>query len=341
MSVAMCVGLLLAGCGSSSSGSVSQTSSGAGGVGGSATLQTVTIALPTGSALPNVALLPVGVEKGFFSDQGIDLKVKYLQGGTAVVSAVQAGQADLALTSPEPLVLANSNGGDLVSVYQLTSKPIYEIGYIPGSAVQSLSQLSAAKIGVVSAGNVPTYKAYLDYELAKNSLPPVKTANMVPTGEGASAAAAVQSGQVDALFLTDTGLATIRSAGVKLTVKPLASLQAGFPGLSVMARKSVIATKGDAIRKTLAGLAEAAKYCVDQGNACMDEFAKIDPAAVPDINSAYSQWAVRSKLYAVPAGSQAGKNDRAAWKLVETLQQDAGLLKSIPTIEDLYTNELL
>lgn len=304
-------------------------------------LTTVTIAVPTGSPIANVSFIPVGVQRGLFRDQGIDLQVRYLQGGTAVASAVQAGQADLALTSPEPLVLAAEQGGDLVSVYQVTNRPIYEIAYLPGNKVRSLNDLAEARIGVVSPGNIPTYQAYLNYELAQNDLPPLDASNFVPTGEGSSASAAVTSDEVDALFLTDTGLETIRQSGVELQVQQLESLEGGFPGLVLMARTATTEAKADAIRKTLAGYAAATKYCVNEPKACIDTFAEILPESVPNRPSADAQWTVRAPLYGAPVDGTYGKNSSTSWQLVETLQKDAGIVKSSPPVDQLFTNEFV
>lgn len=325
-------GMTISACGGGSSTPAS---------GASPDLIQVTLALPTGSPLANVSFIPVGVENGYFSKQGIDLKVNYLQGGTAVASAVQAGQADLALTSPEPLVLAAGQGGDLQSVYQVTNQLIYNVGFLPGSNVKTWADLPTAKIGVVSPGNIPTYRAYLDHELASRGLPPVEQANLIAVGEGSSATAAVQSKQVDALFLTDTGLVTTQAGVPDMKIETLPSFNQGFPGLVLMARKSVIAEKAAALKKTLTAFAEATKNCNDNPNECISTFAKVAPNAVPDRKSADRQWATRSKLYQNTVDGRYGMNSQPAWQLVEDIQKDAGLVKNPPPAAQLFTNDLI
>lgn len=309
--------------------------------GGSADLTQLTLALPTGSPLANVSFIPVGVENGYFAKQGIDLKVNYLQGGTAVASAVQAGQADLALTSPEPLVLAAQQGGDLQSVYQVTNQLIYNVGFLPGSRVQAWADLPTAKIGVVSPGNIPTYRAYLNHELASRGLPPVEQANLIAVGEGSSATAAVQSKQVDALFLTDTGLVTTQAGVPDMKIETLPSFKQGFPGLVLMARKTVISEKAAALKKALTAFAEATKSCNDSPNECISTFAHVAPNAVPDRKSADQQWAARSKLYQDTVDGRYGMNSQQAWQLVEDIQKDAGLVKNPPPAAQLFTNDLI
>lgn len=332
---ATCV-MLLAACSSSSTPS-------SGGSGGSqseaSSLTTLTLALPTAGPLANIAFIPVGIDKGYFREKGIDLQIQYLPGAGAI-SAVQAGQADIALTSPAALIQANAQGGDMKSIYQIASESVFSYGFIPGSDVQSLDQLAGHRIGVVATANVPASLTYINFDLAQQGLRPVGVANLIPTGEGASAIAAVQSNQVDAFFLTDTGLQTMKSAGIDIVVEPVKSLSGGFPGLALMAQSKVISSKTEALKNFLAAFTQATDYCVKNGKDCIDDFAKLSPEAVADIASAYAQWDVRSKLYVAPEGSAYGRNNSAGWKLAVSLEK-AAPDKTLPAPESVYTNDLL
>lgn len=302
--------------------------------------QSLTLALPTAGPLPNVGFIPVAVNKGFFSGGGVDLKIQYLQ-GAAAISAVQAGQADVVLTSPDPLLAANSKGGDLKAIYQIADQSVFSYGFLPDSKVTDIGQLSNAKIGVVATANIPASLNYINYDLIQAGHPPIQASNLLAIGEGAGAVTAVQTKQVDALFLTDSGLQTVKSAGINADVRPLSSLATGFPGLALMAKSSTIQAKSALLKNFLAAFARATTDCIDHAAQCMSAFTQQFPNAAPDRASADAQWAVRSKLYQPAAGRPLGKNDAKAWELAVTIQNKVGPAPVDLAPSSLYTNDLL
>lgn len=320
--------LALTACGSSQSGADTDAKS----------LTTLTLASPTGAPNSTLAFLPAGVSQGFFEDEGIDLQVKYLKGGTAVMSAVQAGQADVAVTSPEPLLLANAKGGDMQSIYQFMEEPFYRYAFVPGSDVSSPKDLHDARIGTISAGNLPTYLAFINADLAGQGLPPVKADQLLAVGLGAPAAAALQAGQVDLLFLDDASLAGIQAAGMKLDVQRQSAFKSNFPGLALMAKSSTIDDKQEAMQGLLRGLKKSIEWCTTEQEACLKAFASASPGSAPDPAVLAAEWAVRAKLY---ASHLSGENTEDAWQAVIDMQRDTGALTEDLSSKSLYTNELL
>lgn len=326
-------GLFVAACGSGAAIDESVSA-------GTADAAPLTLALPTAGPLPNVGFIPVGVGRGYFKGHGVDLQIQYLQ-GAAAISAVQAGQADVVLTSPDPLIAANAQGGDLESIYQVASQSVFSYGFIEGSLVTGLAQFATAKIGVVATGNIPASLTYINYDLALAGQPPITTANLVAVGEGSSAVAAIQSNQVDALFLTDSGLQTIESAGTKLDIEPIASLETGFPGLALMAKRSVVKEKAQALEGFLAGFALSTIWCTAEPEQCMQALLQNAPSAAPDQQSALDQWTVRAKLYQPTTGTNLGRNDPDAWTLAMEVQKKVGTQGADLDPTTLYTNDLL
>lgn len=322
----------------SSSGS---SKSGTDGGGSRNKLTTVTLAIPTPSPNPVAAFLPAGVELGYFRKQGINLEIKYIAGGTAVTSAVQAGQVQLGYINPEPLVEGVAQGSDFISVYQLLSVPIYYYGFIPGRKVQSIGQLSGTKIGVVSVGNVASYVSYINADLKKDGRPLISPSNFIAIGDGASAVAAVKSGRVDALFATDSTMVTLENAGLDIKEQALQSLPQGYPGSVLMARKGVVEKNRAALRSTMAAMTTTYKYCVSNPSGCMDAFAKAAPESVADRSLANAVWARRAKLTAILPNQTYGKSTDANWTIVINELLGTGDLKKRVAPSSLYTNSLL
>jgi NitT/TauT family transport system substrate-binding protein len=97
---------LLAACGGGgSSGQPGATAS----AGGTAAGKTEAI---TVGVIPIIDVAPIylGVEKGFFSDRGLDVKLESGQGGAAIVPGVVSGQFQFGFSNVTSLLLASSQG---------------------------------------------------------------------------------------------------------------------------------------------------------------------------------------------------------------------------------------
>ncbi|MEP9382003.1 ABC transporter substrate-binding protein [Nocardioides cheoyonin] len=58
----------------------------------------------------DVAPIYLGVDKGFFKDEGLDVKLELAQGGAAIVPAVVSGQYQFGFSNTTSLLLANTQG---------------------------------------------------------------------------------------------------------------------------------------------------------------------------------------------------------------------------------------
>jgi NitT/TauT family transport system substrate-binding protein len=96
--------LLALGC---SSESEPGSASGDGGSSGTPETATVTLGL-----IPIIDVAPVylGMEQGFFADQGIELELSAGQGGAAIVPGIVSGSLDVGFTNNLSLVIASSAG---------------------------------------------------------------------------------------------------------------------------------------------------------------------------------------------------------------------------------------
>src|SRR3712207_6759878 len=97
--VAAC--LVLAGCGGDDATGEPEAT------GGAAQVDQVSLGV-----LPLVDLAPIylGVEEGFFDDEGIELSFTTAQGGAAIIPSVLGGELDLGFSNPTSRLLARSQG---------------------------------------------------------------------------------------------------------------------------------------------------------------------------------------------------------------------------------------
>jgi len=85
---------------------------------GAAAQQLDTVKLAIGY-IPNIQFTPlyVGIDKGFYREAGIDLKIEY-GFGVDIFSLLSSGKIDIGLSDSDQLILAGSKNMGLVSVYQ-------------------------------------------------------------------------------------------------------------------------------------------------------------------------------------------------------------------------------
>ncbi len=98
--------------------------------------------------IPNVQFTPlyVGMNKGYYRDAGINLKIEY-GFGIDIFSLLQAGKIDLGLSDSDQLIVAGSKGMGLSAVFQYYQK--YPVAIVAKKGVvDSPAQFVGKTIGV-------------------------------------------------------------------------------------------------------------------------------------------------------------------------------------------------
>jgi len=82
--------------------------------------QTVRVAI---GYIPHIQFAPlyVGIEKGFYRDEGLRLEIEY-GFGMDIFSLLQAGKIDVGLSDSDQLIIASSKGVDLRAIFQYYQK---------------------------------------------------------------------------------------------------------------------------------------------------------------------------------------------------------------------------
>ncbi len=114
--------------------------------------------------LSNVAVAPIylGLEKGFFEDEGLDVELVVASSGSAIVPAVSSGDMQFGFSNVASIITAHQKGLPI----QLVAPGLYvngENGQDQGvavagsdSGIQSLSDLEGRTIGTTSLGGMFT-----------------------------------------------------------------------------------------------------------------------------------------------------------------------------------------
>ena len=96
--------------------------------------------------IPNVQFSPfyIGIAGGYFAEAGYDISIQHLQ-EPEVVDLVAAGQADFGIVSGEQVILARSQGRDIVTVFEWFQQ--YPVGVITRGS-DSIDDLRGRTVGL-------------------------------------------------------------------------------------------------------------------------------------------------------------------------------------------------
>jgi len=143
---------------------------------------------------------------GYFNDEGITLEVIIVQGG-ADIAAIISGNVDFDATSTGGLLRAFSGGTDLLGVYNILGKCVFDLvirkdtaqrlGITPAMPVQErLKRIKGTVIGAGSGiGVIPYQVAY--FLVKEAGLEPGKDVTILAAGGGEAALVALKTGHID------------------------------------------------------------------------------------------------------------------------------------------------
>lgn len=172
-------------------------------------MKDITFVSPSPSAI-NSFPVHVAVGEGYFADEGLSVTTQAVNGSSAILQALAAGQADFGRPGPAPVIVANSRGVEVTFLYNSLPRSSFGILVQDGSPIQSPEDLRGATIGVGTAdgAEVGFARAILaDYGMSEPA-----DYTFIPVGDGGPATAGLQRGDIVAYVgsLADRAIITFR-----------------------------------------------------------------------------------------------------------------------------------
>jgi len=291
--VAAAAALALAAC-SGSSGEPEPAASGEGG------LTPVTVGV-----IPIVDVAPIylGVEQGFFEDEGLDVTLEPAQGGAAIVPAVVSGEYEFGFSNVTSLLLASQQGLPLkvVAPGNLTTgevgKDFAAVVAMPDSGIEDAADLAGKTVAVNTLNNIGDTTVSAVVDAAGGDASQVEFVEMgfpdMP--------AAVESGQVDAAWILEPHLTRALQAGAEPVSWNYAEVDPNLLIAAYFTTEQQIANDPETVDAFTAALKESLSYAEehpDETRAVLDSYTEIDPAVkdamvmprfTPDLDEAQLQ----------------------------------------------------
>lgn len=204
--VALAAGLALAlsACGAPAAAPPGQ-SAGDGGAGGGGEKVTIGVG---GQTLLTYLPTTLAEELGFYEEQGLDVDLQDLQGGSKALTAMIGGSTEVTSGYYEHTIQmqAKNQSIEAFANMNLSSGLALVVSEKNADSIKSVADLKGKNVGVTAPGS--STDMFVKYLLSKNGMA-LTDASVSAIGAGSSAVAAVEMGQVDAAVMLEPDISVL------------------------------------------------------------------------------------------------------------------------------------
>ncbi len=228
------------------------------------------------------AFLQFGVDKGFFSDAGLDVQVVPVQGAAPIITAVVSG--DYQMGGSDTVTFAQGIARDLpltmiapgTSVSEARRDDFSDVLVAKDSPIRGPEGLDGATMAVSILGNITEVSVKGALERAGVNPDSVRYTE-VPFPD---MAAAVSRGDVDAAMVIEPFRTIGRSAGLRSVMRPFTGFEPGLQIGSIVTTRGYAESNPEVVRALLEAHARTARFIAenpDEFRAALPEIAEMEP----------------------------------------------------------------
>jgi NitT/TauT family transport system substrate-binding protein len=324
--------VIAAGCGQDDSGGDG------GGTEASGDTQSITVLLPNPSAV-NVFNLCAAIGEGYLAEEGIEVTVEAVDGSGAVLQAMSAGQAEIGLPGPGPVLNANARGEEVRMFFNSFSQSLFGLVVPEDSDITEITDLEGQTVGVGTAEGAEV--SYARSILTAEGLEEDADYEFLPVGDGGPATAAFERGDIVAYSAAVSDMAIISSRGLPLReITPEEFL--AFFGNGYAAMADYMDANPDLIQGFTRALLRGNEWALDNKDGTLEHCADVNPeeGADTELTSAlYDAITARAQ----PLGDDpVGAFPDAGWEAWQQSLLDSEELDApVDDLGAVYTNEFV
>lgn len=301
-------------------------------------LKEITVILPNPSAL-NVWPLHVAIGEGYMEEEGLKVNVEAVDGSSQVLQAMAAGQAQIGLPGPAPVLAARARGEDVVFIYNLNPKSIFGIVVREESDYQQPADLEGQTIGVGTADGAEV--GFARTILSAAGMTEGTDFTFLPVGDGGTAAAAFERGDIEAYAAATSDAAIMSTRGLKLREITPEEFK-GYFGNGFAVLRSYMQENPDVIDGFGRAVTRGLKFGYEEGNreAVLQHAAAANPQEGEDTalaNALFDQLLVKMDIGGQTEGY--GYQNPENWQKWQQSLLDSGGLTEEQDLSQAYTNE--
>lgn len=205
---------------------------------------------------PTNLFIDLGIRKGFFAEQGIDLEVRHFNGGgPETITAAAAGEVEMG-SAGSPVIVGISKGVPI----RIVASPLIKgnsFVLLGGPDIKTIEELKGKRIGVSSIGG-GAHQSLRRIAASKGLTP--DQYQVLATGTGGTGYASLQSGKVDAIVSSEPWVTKVEQDGVGKVLANASDYYQNYQHSGIFATQKFIAGNPEAIRGFLKGYRKSAEY---------------------------------------------------------------------------------
>jgi NitT/TauT family transport system substrate-binding protein len=273
--------------------------------------------------------LDVGVAAGIFAKHGLAIESVSFTGSARLQQGMAANSIDIGLGSGPELAMV-AKGAPVIAVGAIVLSPRMTITVRANGPIHAPADLRGKRIGVSTSASLTEW---LTRELARREGWGRDGVQAIALGSDAAQIAAMKTEQIDGLVLDVATALRLESAGEGRIVLYFGDIIKDFIQNAAYARRDLVATDPDRVRRFLAGWYETIAYMGTHKPESIKIALPIVDLPTELAARGYDQW--------MEAYSRDGKFDPVALGLLAKSFVEMGLLPSEPDMSRLYTEEFL
>jgi NitT/TauT family transport system substrate-binding protein len=294
--------------------------------------------LPNPSAM-NVFALCAAMGEGFLEEEGLDVTVEAVDGSGAVLQAMVAGQAQIGLPGPGPVLNARNGGEDVRMFFNVFAQSLFGLVVPEESSVESIEDLEGTTVGVGTAEGAEV--SYARGILADAGLEEDSDYTMLAVGDGGQAVAAFEREDIESYSAAVSDMAIMEARGLPLReITPDKFL--AFFGNGYAATGEYMDENPEVLQGFTNALLKGNEWALENKDGTLEHCAEMNPEEGQDTelaSSLYDALTARSQ----PTGDDpVGSFPAEGWEAWEQNLIDSGELSApMDDLEAAYTNEFV
>jgi NitT/TauT family transport system substrate-binding protein len=315
---------------------------------GAAYAQTQSVILQIGSQVPSLSALPfyVADKAGFFADDKLSVEIRYTANAPTATQIVATGNADIGMMTNEPIIMGYAKGVH-AKMFFVHQRPLnYYVGIPEASPIHTIADLKGKNIGVSNLGSaaVPVLRSMMRTVGAEAG----RDYTLVPVGVLDQALAALRTNRVAAVAMWESQFAAFHRIGFPMRYLRHPTL-ADFGNTGLFASEQTIKNKPEALCGMGRATLKAMIFIRENPTAALHIYWEVNPAARAGKDEASVLASGMREIEYMIKGYRPYKDGQKDFGLVDhkgferymQMFKDEGLLKEVPPINDLVTDQFI
>ncbi|PXY22309.1 ABC transporter substrate-binding protein [Prauserella muralis] len=274
--------------------------------------------------IADVAPLYLGREQGFFADEGLRVEPQEFAGGAEILPAVQSGDLQFGFSNTTSLLIAGSRGLPVRMIAQGVQEAATEddswshIWVRADSDIREPKDLEGKRISLNTLRNITEVTAKASLEKHGVDIARLDFVE-VPFPD---ANAALEQGQVDAIYVVEPFDTVARQSGARSIVAPLYETEASLTVATYFTTQQYLDANTDVVERFTRAMNKSLEYAAsnpDEVRTTLGNYTKIPQELLGEVR--LGQWSTDL--------------NRPSIELMSDLSQKYGLLEEKPNLDEL------